>query len=121
MDKGHKRNYLHRIGVKLIEFHGFGESLFMRGIIKKRIKDIKDIGLKCIFHCDTKLRRIQNRREGDPPKEGPICHYSGSGDLGPRLADPAHIQFMAYFYVSSFTVLGFAYPPLIKVGLIRGL
>jgi hypothetical protein len=41
--KEHKRKYLHRIEVILIEFHRFGESLFLQGFIRKR-GDIKALG-----------------------------------------------------------------------------
>jgi hypothetical protein len=58
MEKGHKSNYLHRIWDKLTEFHHFGKSLFHQGFIKKRKKDIKNVGLKSIFLHGTKLRRL---------------------------------------------------------------
>jgi hypothetical protein len=42
------------LGFKL----GFGESVFVQRFTKKRRQDIKDIGVKSIFHRGTKLRRI---------------------------------------------------------------
>jgi hypothetical protein len=45
MEKGHKRKYLHRIGVIVIEFHSFGESLFLLFFTRKRWKDIRVIEL----------------------------------------------------------------------------
>jgi hypothetical protein len=46
------------LGVKLTEFHNFSESVFLQGFIRKRGGDIKDVGLKSIFHHGTKLRMI---------------------------------------------------------------
>jgi hypothetical protein len=32
--------------------------MFLQGVIRKRRKDNKDVGLKNLFHRDTKLRRV---------------------------------------------------------------
>jgi len=34
--KEHITKYLHRIGVILIEFHSFGESLFLQGVYQEK-------------------------------------------------------------------------------------
>jgi hypothetical protein len=60
--------------------------MFLQGVIRKRRKDNKDVGLKSLFHRDTKLRRVYKAREGDPPKEGPRRHRRGSTDPRPRPA-----------------------------------
>jgi hypothetical protein len=50
--------YQHRIRDYLTEFHIFVESIFLQVCIKKEGGDIMNVGLKSIFFCETKSRRI---------------------------------------------------------------
>jgi hypothetical protein len=48
-EKGHKSTSNIELGFILTEFHSFGESIFLQGVIRKRRKDMKDVRIKIEF------------------------------------------------------------------------